>query len=64
MVNKSTTNDKNKINAKSNGKENITDKTKEKIPHRDIRIQTNFEDVQKHIGKQKMEMGRARRQNA
>ena len=40
-------------------------KLKDKIPHRDIRKQTNFEDVQKHIGKQKlMEMGRARRQNA
>ena len=28
-------------------------KLKDKIPHRDIRKQTNFEDVQKHIGKQK-----------
>ena len=28
-------------------------KLKEKIPPRDIRKQTNFEDVQKHIGKQK-----------
>ena len=28
MGNKETTNDKNKINANSNGKENITDKTK------------------------------------
>ena len=26
---------------------------KDKIPHRDIRKQTHFEDVQKHIGKQK-----------
>ena len=28
-------------------------KLKDKIPHRDIRKQTNFEDVQKHISKQK-----------
>ena len=35
----------------------------DKLPHRDIRKQTNFENVQIHIGK-KMEMGRARRQNA
>ena len=28
-------------------------KLKDKIPHRDIRKQTNFEDLQKHIGKQK-----------
>ena len=39
-------------------------KLKDKIPHRDIRKQRNFEDVQKHISKQKMEMGRARGQNA
>ena len=28
-------------------------KLKDKIPHCDIRKQTNFEDVQKHIGKKK-----------
>ena len=28
-------------------------KLKDKIPHRDIRKKTNFEDVLKHIGKQK-----------
>ena len=28
-------------------------KLKDKIPHRDIRKQTNFKDVQKHIGKKK-----------
>ena len=27
-------------------------KLKDKIPHRDIRKQTNFEEVLKHIGKQ------------
>ena len=39
-------------------------KLKDKIPHRNIRKKTHFEDVLKHIGKKKMEMGRARRQNA
>ena len=29
-------------------------KLKDNIPHRDIRKQTNFEDVLKHIGKQKL----------
>ena len=28
-------------------------KLNDKLPHRDIRKQTNFKDVQKHIGKQK-----------
>ena len=33
-------------------------KLRDKIPHRDIRKQTNFEDVQKHIGKQKWRWAR------